>query len=56
MTVDKNIVRMYFDENITKQFAKREQNKKNFTVASIIDQAIIENITSSFQNFFAAEL
>lgn len=54
--MNKDNIKMYFNKDIVKKFAKHEQNEKNFTVAKIIDQAIIEYSTITNSDFYAAEL
>lgn len=35
---------MYFDKKIVEDFAEHEQNEKNFIVADIVDQIIMQTI------------
>ncbi len=52
----KDLIKMYFDEKIVKDFAEHEQNEKNFKVAEVIDTVIVQTIWKIDNNFKAAEL
>gem|GEM_PF-1915927 len=52
----KKRIQMYFDPKIVEDFAKHEQNDKNFQVADIVDQVIIQTIKKLDENFKAVEL
>lgn len=52
----KDLIKMYFDEKIVKDFAEHEQNEKNFRVAEIVDSVIMQTIWSINSNFKAVEL
>lgn len=51
-----NKIDMYFNKRIATDFAKQEQNEKNFKVADIVDQVIMKTVWSLHQNFKACEL
>jgi len=40
----KDLIKMYFDEKIARDFAEHEQNEKNFKVAEIVDTVIMQII------------
>ncbi len=47
---------MYFSPEITEKFAELEQNEKNFRVAEIVDQIIMQEINDKEGPLYAAEL
>lgn len=49
-------IEMYFDRQITQDFAEHEQNEKNFTVAAILDTVICHTIQDIDNTFKAIEL
>ncbi len=52
----KDLIKMYFDEKIARDFAEHEQNEKNFKVAEIVDTVIMQIIWNIDIGFKAAEL
>ena len=52
----KKFIQMYFDKKIVEDFAEHEQNEKNFIVADIVDQIIMQTIWHIDKNFKACEL
>ncbi|MEK7627529.1 MAG: methyltransferase domain-containing protein [Patescibacteria group bacterium] len=49
-------LKMYFSPKITKRFAELEQNDKNFRVAEIVDQVIMQETKHIPDPIYAAEL
>lgn len=49
-------LKMYFDREIAKRFAKREQNEKNFRVSALIDIVIMSETEKMENPLHAAEL
>lgn len=53
---NRKYIQMYFDPEVTRHFAQQEQNEKNFTVASIVDATIMQEISDISDPLYAAEL
>jgi ubiquinone/menaquinone biosynthesis C-methylase UbiE len=49
-------LKMYFDREIAKNFAEREQNEKNFRVSEIMDSVIMSETEKMKNPLYAAEL
>lgn len=52
----KNELAMYFSEEVAREFAKHEQNKRNFEVAEVIDQILIQETEKIEKPLYVAEL
>lgn len=49
-----DLIQMYFNDQVSRDFAEHEQNEKNFTVASIMDAAIVHETWSNISSTFKA--
>lgn len=56
MSKESKGLKMYFDFNVTKAFAKREQTEKHFAIARIIDNILINESKNLTPPFYIAEL